>query len=418
MRRSVGLKVIALILVTAAAGVHVVEMDKKNYIADVSATQEEEKATESSVLQEVESAEAKPTITEDGVLGEVFEPEEEPADDPVEIVMIGDVLMHDRVIDSGLQENGSYDYSALFAHVKDKVLGADLAMVDQETILGGTVLGVSGYPVFNAPQEVGIAEAEAGFDVVLHANNHALDKGLEGIANTINFWESKYPWVGYVGINKNAEHQNALLYIEKNGIKFAVLNYTYGTNRNEDIEGSHYFVNFMDKELVERQLDEAEQNADFTIVCPHWGSEYNLSIDAEQEKWTGIFFKHGADLVIGAHPHVIEPVKMVSDGEKKMLVYYSLGNFVSATSESGDTITNRMVGGMADVTVGRDEAGNAVIQNYDVLPLVCHLGEKEVTAYFLSDYTGELAASNKILSQDPGFSLEKCQNLVKKIWEK
>ncbi len=422
MRRSVGLKVITLILVTAAAGVHIVEMDSKNSSTAVSEAGKE--ASESSVLKEIsEQIPEEPSIVEDGVLGESFEPEETisentVSDDTVEIVMVGDVLMHDKVIASGLQEDGSYNYDALFAHVKDKTEGADLALVDQETILGGTELGVSGYPVFNAPQEVGTAEAEAGFDVILHANNHALDKGAEGIANTINFWEENYPWIGYVGINKGVEHQNSILYIERNGIKIAVLNYTYGTNRNEDMEGSHIILNFMDEGLVARQLDEAEHNADFTIVCPHWGNEYSLTRDSYQEKWTEIFFEHGADLVIGAHPHVIEPVEMISKDGKNMLVYYSLGNFVSATSESGDTITNRMVGGMADVVIGRDENDKVVIQSYDAIPLVCHLGEKEVTAYFLSDYTEELAASNKIVSQDPGFSLEKCRNLVKKIWEK
>ena len=155
------------------------------------------------------------------------------------------------------------------------------------------------------------------------------------------------------------------------------------------------------------------------MVCPHWGTEYQLAPDAKQEYWTNLFLENGVDLVIGTHPHVIEPVKWVMDKKgNKMLVYYSLGNFVNWTASSGEGIANRMVGGMAQITVGM-ENGEAFIVDYDVTPLVCHVSEgiNGVTVYRLSDYTDALAAENAIVQQDGAFSKEYCEALCGEVWE-
>ncbi|MDE6749224.1 MAG: CapA family protein [Lachnospiraceae bacterium] len=338
----------------------------------------------------------------------------------ISIIMVGDILLHTPVAKSGVQEDGSYNFDAVFENVKDEITAVDLAIVNQEVILGGEELGITGYPSFNAPYELGDALVDAGFDVVLHATNHTLDKGGKGVNNCINFWKSNYPDIAVLGINESEEEQDNNIYVyEQDGISVAILNYTYGTNGIPMPKDMPYAVNLLDEEKVTEDIKKAEELADFTIVCPHWGMEYRLTSSAEQERWTDIFLENGADLVIGTHPHVIEPVEWVSDDNgNEMLVYYSLGNFVNWTSGTGEGVANRMVGGMAEVTICKNENGEAYISDYGVEPLVCHLSEgtNGVTTYLLSDYSQQLAAENMIIMQDSEFSLEYCENLCDEVW--
>ncbi len=337
----------------------------------------------------------------------------------VSLIMVGDVLMHDKVIRSGAREDGTYDYSGLFRNVKKETEAADLAIVNQETILGGEKLKFTGYPSFNSPFEVGEAEAEAGFDVILHGTNHALDRSAKGIENCLDFWDNEYPELQVLGIHDSPEDQKELCIVTCRGIRIAILNYTYGTNGIRMPKGKGYLVDYLDEKRVRRDLARAEHEADFTIVCPHWGTEYSLIPSAEQKKWAGIFAECGADLVIGTHPHVIEPMETVTDDRgREVPVYYSLGNFVNATSGTGSGVMNRMVGGMAMVTVSTGRRGEAYVSKAEVKPLVCHLGEDDITVYFLEDYTEELAKENQIVKQDPGFSLQSCRELVGKVWKK
>ena len=155
------------------------------------------------------------------------------------------------------------------------------------------------------------------------------------------------------------------------------------------------------------------------IVCPHWGKEYVLEQTKDQENWAKLFAENGADLVLGTHPHVIEPIEqVVSENNNQALVYYSLGNFVNWTSGTGAGVANRMVGGMAQVTIGLDDNGEAVITEYGVLPVVCHVegGFGGVTVYPLSEYTEELAGRNEIVKQDGSFSLKYCQELAERVF--
>ena len=366
----------------------------------------------------VETEETPETLTE---ITEPTEPVEPTPPPTVEIVMVGDMLMHGRVMESGLKEDGSYNFDHLFENVKDTIQNADLALVNQETILGGTELGLSGYPAFNSPYELGDSLINAGFDVILHATNHTLDKGKKGVLNCMNFWDTNYPEITYLGINKSQEEQDNDIFIyEQDGMEIAILNYTYGTNGIKTPDDMPYIVNYMDEEKIIKDLQYAEENADFTIVCPHWGTEYVLSATDSQKKWAKIFMENGADLVIGTHPHVIEPVEMLTDENgNEMLVYYSIGNYVNGTSGTGEGTTNRMVGGIANIVLTVDDNDKVYIEKYDVIPIVCHIDEKtEYTVYYLSDYTEELAKENHIVSQDANFSLEACENLVNKVWNK
>lgn len=339
------------------------------------------------------------------------------SDDEVTLVMVGDVLMHDKVIRSGLQSDGSYDFDGLFSHVKREIEEADIALVNQETILGGKELRYSGYPSFNSPTEVGDAEADAGFDVILHGTNHALDRSARGIENCLSFWEKDHPEIEVLGIHDSEKDKQEISIIECDGIKIAILNYTYGTNGIQMPKGKGYLVDYLDEEKVRADIAEAEKKADITIVCPHWGTEYSLDISSAQKKWAEIFLECGADLCIGTHPHVIEPIEVLKDDMgHEMPVYYSLGNFVNYTSGTGKGVMNRMVGGIAIIKIGRDRQGKVKVLDTSVRPVVCHLSKDEISAYYLDEYTETLAKQNLIRSQDPDFSLEACEELVDKVW--
>lgn len=341
-------------------------------------------------------------------------------DSSLSLVMVGDILLHTPVAESGLQEDGSYDFDSLFAHTADVINEADLALVNQEVIIGGEELGISGYPCFNAPYALGDSLVDAGFDVICHATNHALDKGKKGLLNCTAYWQTNYPEIAVVGIHDSQESQDTIVYIEENDITVAILNYTYGTNGIALPSDMPYAVDMLEKEAVLADIQEAEANADFTIVCPHWGTEYRLTPSASQQEWAQLFLENGVDLVLGTHPHVIEPMELLTNeatGEE-MLVYYSLGNFVNWTSSSGEGIANRMVGGMATVTLEQNKAGEVHIADYGVKAVVCHLSEGTdgVSAYFLSEYPDELADTNAIIAQDSNFSREYCVDLCNQIW--
>lgn len=348
-------------------------------------------------------------------------------DQDVTIVMVGDILLHTPVEETAMAEDGTYNFDFIFEKLKKDISSADIAIVNQEVIIGGQELGVSGYPSFNAPYQIGDALVEAGFDVVCHGTNHALDKGKRGLLNCCKYWREQHPEITVVGINETEDAYNNIDIVEEKGIKIAILNYTYGTNGIPQPKGMPHAVDMLDKDKVERDLKFAEENADFTIVCPHWGTEYNLGVDKSQKYWTEIFRKNGADLVLGTHSHVIEPIEMLEDvgigitnnhGDGDMLVYYSLGNFVNWTSGKGKGVANRMVGGMADVTIGRNAKGEVVIKSHGVTPVVTHLqkGHEGVIVYPLTEYTDELGKTNEIVKQDPGFSAQYCRELANKVW--
>ena len=389
-------------------------------------------ATNDTVLQESSMA-----VTGEAASGVEESPEvpseetiaasEEPSSDSTpeyQIIMVGDVLLHTPVEESCRQTDGSYDYDSLFAHTKETIAAADLALVNQEVIIGGADLGISGYPCFNADFSLCDSLVETGFDVICHATNHAMDKGRAGLVNCAEYWREQYPQITVLGIHDIADTSTSCgadpVILELPDMRIAVLNYTYGTNGISLPEDMPYAVDLLDEEQVAADIQRAEELADFTIVCPHWGTEYRLTADASQEKWTKIFAENGADLVLGTHPHVIEPIEWVTDEESghEMLVYYSLGNFVNWTSGIGEGVANRMVGGMAEVTLTKNEDGEVEIEDYGVRPLVSHVtsGPGGVTTYFLEDYSEELARENEIISQDSEFSLEYCVDLCDSVW--
>ena len=333
----------------------------------------------------------------------------------VTLLAVGDNLIHIEVVKSGMQEDGALNYDHLYSNLKEEIAAADIAVVNQETILGGGDFAYSGYPNFNSPTEIGDALVKAGFDVVLHATNHTLDKGLKGVKNTFAYWKTK-PEIRVLGINESKEDREEITVVEKNGIKLAMLNYTYSLNGYSLPKDKPYLVNLLDKEKMAEDIDKAEQIADFTIVYPHWGSEYVYTATAMQKELTEFFYEHGVDLVVGAHPHVIEPVEWIETNEDhRMLVYYSLGNFMSYQKEAP-----RMLGAMAKVTIHKDRNG-AYISDATMTPIVTHYengpADFHYGIYKLIDYTPALAKIHGVsdIAKDGAMDYQTTYKLAKKV---
>ena len=364
-----------------------------------------------------ESGELTGELTEDiktdGAEGDTEQATEEQQPISIDIIMVGDILLHDRVNESGLMEDGTYNYDHMFAQVKDDISEADIAIVNQEVILGGRDMGLSGYPAFNGAFEVGDSLVDAGFDVVLHATNHALDKSKKGLFSCLSFWEENYPEIGVLGIHDTETDAEEIYVKEVEGIKIAVLNYTYGTNGIALPSDMPYAVDMWDEDAIKADVELAKTMADFIIVCPHWGTEYVFEETKDQQKKAQFLADLGVNLVIGTHPHVVEPVKWVEGvNGNDTLVYYSIGNFINATSGDHTGAAARMLGAMAKVTLTTD-GEDVWIEKYGVEPLVTHLveGSGKITTYRLEDYTPELEALNEMEKQDSSFSIEYCEQI-------
>ncbi|HKL99426.1 MAG TPA: CapA family protein, partial [Mobilitalea sp.] len=341
----------------------------------------------------------------------------DPEDDlnQVKLLAVGDNLIHIEVVNSGKQADGSYNFDHLYSNLAKDISAADIAVVNQETILGGATFAYSGYPSFNSPTEIGDALANVGFDVVLHATNHTMDMGLKAVENTLAFW-SNYPEIKILGINGTKEDKDTIPIVTKNGIKLALLNYTYSLNGYKLPEGMPYLVNLLDKKQMTKDIIKAKELADFVIVFPHWGSEYVYEATSIQKDLTALYYELGVDLVIGTHPHVLEPVEWVeTEPGHRMLVYYSLGNFMSYQKEAP-----RMLGGLANITISKD-ADKTYISEASITPIVTHYehgpADYKYGLYKLSDYTPEQAMLHGVsdIAQHGAFTYDETYALAKKV---
>ena len=305
---------------------------------------------------------------------------------------VGDNLIHNPIYDYAFANtDGNFDF--MYEHVVDAIDKYDISVINQETIFVPDRGMYSTFPSFGTPLGVGEAIEKAGFTVATCATNHALDKGMTGIDTTVAFYENKGGTV-CVGI-QDSEHDEYEPYkiIECKGLKIAFLNYTYGTNGVLLPSKHPYAVHLLkDESLIRESIGAARKEADVVIVCAHWGTEYRHEPDSLQQKWTKIFADCNVDLVIGCHPHVLQPVESIerADGGE-MVVYYSLGNFVSDQKES-----ERMFGGMASVRIGHLEGGGYGVSSHELIPLITHIEHGMSTSYFLEDYSDELAARHKL----------------------
>lgn len=258
--------------------------------------------------------------------------------DTLTIRFIGDVMMHSNQIANARRGASEYDFSSYFSRIEDKIREADLAVANLEFTLAGEPY--SGYPCFSAPDTLASYLADCGFDIFLAANNHIFDKGTKGAERTAGIYrrladERGVMFTGLAGNEDELKDNNPLIFRRK-GIKLALLNFTYGTNMGL---GSHWpKTNYLSsRQQIISALSEAEEkDSDITIALPHWGTEYVLAHSSRQEETAAWLADNGADIIIGAHPHVIQdfqtlPVQDMG-GTKEVPVAYSLGNAVSNMS--------------------------------------------------------------------------------------
>lgn len=287
----------------------------------------------------------------------------------VTFVVFGDNLIHEPIYRYGLSHEGSFDF--LYDNFEEILSESDIAVINQETPLTDNPSWYGGYPRFGTPAQVGEAIADAGFTVVTCATNHALDRGGESVNFTKKFFDSR--GITCLGIQAQEERRyRPFEVVTRNGIRFGMLNYTYGTNGIAVPKENPYMVHLLENEdQIREDIAEAGKETDFVMVFAHWGTEGSEEIDEFQKKWTQVFLEAGADAVVGTHPHALQPFEMLKrkDGGE-MLVYYSLGNFVSAQNESVC-----VKGGMAEFTVSLTKQGYRVTE-YDLHPLVINRGEK------------------------------------------
>ncbi|MDY5058691.1 MAG: CapA family protein [Bacilli bacterium] len=269
------------------------------------------------------------------------------------LIAVGDYLIHSSVYkDANRLANGDgYDFKPMISYIKEIVSNYDIAYYNQETILGGSELGLSDYPTFNSPYEAGDAMLDAGFNLVSLATNHTMDSGKKAVENSCKYWQSKEN-VLTAGSYCSEEERNKINIKEINNIKYTMLNYTYGTNGMP--VSNDYLVNVWPtdidninnpekdtkyqayKKQVKEDIDKVKDKVDFLIVAMHWGVEYTHEPTAYEKDMASYLASLGVNLIIGTHPHVIQPVTWIDD----TLVIYSLGNFISAQYQNKSTCTN------------------------------------------------------------------------------
>ena len=332
------------------------------------------------------------------------------------VIAVGDNLYHQSLIDAGVSEDGTWNYDKIYTHITDAIKDADIRMIDQETVFTTDHDNVSSYPSFATPTEVGDAIIKAGFSVVESANNHIDDFGEGFLTDTLNFWKTNYPDVTLIGIHDSQEDADTVKIREVNGIRIAFLDYTYGTNVG-GIEGKDYMIDMIRKDKITTMIQKAKQQADCIIFVAHWGTEDETMPNEYEKQWAAYLMEQGVNVIIGGHPHVLQPYgRLTDDKGNETVVFYSLGNFVSTQQK-----LEELLGGMAKFTIQKtvkDGKTSVKILTPTVEPLVMHYNSDsgEFGPYMLSDYTEELASQNGVQKYigDGVFTLD---NLKKKFNE-
>ena len=279
------------------------------------------------------------------------------------ISMVGDMLVHDSLYnDAWSSEDNKYNFYKYLPYVKSMIKDADIAYYNQETILGGSSIGLSSYPSFNSPQEVGDAMIDAGFNTVSLATNHTLDRGEKAVLLSREYWNRQKDVLAIGSYSSNEEKKNFENTIrECNNIKYAFLNYTYGTNGIDIPDNKDYLVNLIDKDRISNDIDRLRDKVDLLIVAMHWGVEYTHNPTDSQRELAKFLADKGVDIVIGTHPHVIQPVEFIGD----TLVFYSLGNFMSAQKSEMCYNYKCFIGMLSSVTFTVTKDGNVKKKSID-----------------------------------------------------
>ena len=330
------------------------------------------------------------------------------------IIAVGDNLIHRPIIEAGYR-NGVYDFHSMFDPIRKYILPADIAFINQETVLGNEQLGFSGWPLFSSPPEIGTAIASAGFNVINHTNNHTLDRGAAGVMSSIEFWDN-YDDVYYLGIHRSAqERNNRQVIIDINNIRVGFLGYTYGTNGIPLPGNMPYLVSLIDREVMAAEINAIRPNCDYLVVSMHWGEEYALNYNREQSDLALFLAEHNVDLVIGHHPHVLQPMEIITrpDG-RPMPVFYSLGNFLSSHERS---TKEALLGGIMYIKITKTRTGIS-LEEIGLIPVITHFDPARLNfgIYPLHEYTDELAAGHWRRTDDPQMNTAFFMNLAREMF--
>ena len=327
-------------------------------------------------------------------------PEPEPVVTAVQGTAAGDNLLHDGLYLQAArraQKEGrsGYDFTALYEHVFPLFSGSDLNLINAETLFSDE-LEPSAYPRFCSPGDAGRALYDMGFNVFFLANNHIYDKGAEGLASTMRFWDSMPEDIAVSGLSPVGEEAPVPI-LEKDGVRFAFLAFTEMTNGLPTPSGAAYHVTLLsDEEEVRDQIERARRQADFVIVSAHWGTENTHTVSQSQRDWAQKLADWGADLILGTHPHVVQPIETVTSADGRTVpVAYSLGNFVSAQIPL-DNLVGIVLRFTAEKTEWPDGRTETEIRDLSAVPVVMHYDANfaNLRLYPFSSYTEELAASH------------------------
>lgn len=309
----------------------------------------------------------------------------------VSFMGVGDNLIHDTVYKDALQEDGTYDFTDMYANFSEDLKNTDIKFINQETVLGGVDLGLSGYPTFNSPTEIAKNLESVGFNLVNLASNHCLDRMEQGIANELAAFDETN--IVHDGVYNTQEEFDTIPTFTKNGITFSFLAYTYGTN---GIQPTYtYNVSYFDDAQIQSDVQRAKEISDVVIVSAHWGDENTFEPNDFQKHYAQLFADCGVDVVIGTHPHTIQPVEWIEGSNgNKMLCVYSLGNFIG-----GMLTTDNAIGGEIKFDFVK-EGEKISIENVEWIPTIIHFEGDQANimeersnyqAYKVSQYTDKLA---------------------------
>ncbi|MDN5709371.1 MAG: CapA family protein [Planococcus sp. (in: firmicutes)] len=310
----------------------------------------------------------------------------------VSLSAIGDVLIHEPLYEDA-KTGSTYDFDSMFAPIQPFLESSDITVANSESIIGGSEIGVSTYPSFNSPFELGDAMKNAGSDVASMANNHTLDRGVRAIENAISHWRA----IGMVstGSHLSAQQRADIPVLERNGIALSFLSYTYGTNGVPTPADRPYLVNRIDRELIQQDLAYARKHSDVTVLSLHFGNEYEAMPTQEQAELTLFAAENGADIILGHHPHVLQPPAWINTADgRRSFVFYSLGNFLS-----GQKGVERRIGGIAHLEIEKLETAQGssiVLTNPAFTPtFVQHDGFEDFEVLLLKDINTEWNANTK-----------------------
>jgi poly-gamma-glutamate synthesis protein (capsule biosynthesis protein) len=325
---------------------------------------------------------------------EIFsEPEEKPLRYTLTLAAAGDNLFHETIINNSL-ENGVYNFAPIYSPVKDIIENADIAFINQETVMAGASFGYSGYPAFNTPQSLAETLAQAGFDIINQANNHAMDMGRAGLHATLDLWDT-IEGITVIGARKEGESARI---ITKNNITLGLLSYTYGLNGIALPRDNPNLVSLINRNTIAQEIEALRPLCDFLVVSMHWGEEYMLIEPSEAQISLAQFLAQlNVDLIIGHHPHVLQRFEKLprADG-KETFCFYSIGNFVSNQREK-----ERILGAMMAVTFTKEDE-QLYISDSGLIPVVCHFERsyRNTTVYPFYSYSEDLLKKHILVNFD------------------